>query len=70
MIAWLTTRRQWGADETVRQYYVYMMSIEQTNDIRSALAREKQIKGWIRAKKVSLIESVNPHWLDLSADWA
>ena len=32
----------------------------------TAIAREKQIKGWRRAKKVALIESVNPTWKDLS----
>jgi putative endonuclease len=37
--------------------------------IYDALAREKQIKGWRRAKKVVLIESMNPAWKDLSADW-
>jgi hypothetical protein len=35
-------------------------------DILVAIGREKQIKGWTRAKKVALIESVNPHWDDLS----
>jgi putative endonuclease len=34
-----------------------------------AIAREKQIKGWRRAKKVALIESMNPAWADLSAQW-
>jgi putative endonuclease len=38
-------------------------------DIRDAIAREKQIKGWLRAKKVALIESMNPTWEDLSSDW-
>jgi putative endonuclease len=33
---------------------------------RSAIAREKEIKKWRRAKKVALIESLNPHWTDLS----
>ena len=33
---------------------------------RDAIAREKQIKGWLRSKKVALIESVNPKWEDLS----
>jgi len=37
-------------------------------DIRDAIAREKQIKGWIRAKKIALIESHNPQWKDLSGD--
>lgn len=39
---------------------------EETPEILSAIAREKQIKGWLRAKKISLIESVNPDWSDLS----
>jgi putative endonuclease len=42
---------------------------EQTNEVRAAIAREKQIKGWLRSKKVSLIESINPNWLDLSDEW-
>ena len=42
---------------------------EETTDVRAALAREKQIKGWLRAKKIALIESVNPEWRDLSEDW-
>ena len=42
---------------------------EITPDVVSAIAPEKQIKGWVRAKKVSLIESTNPGWLDLSAEW-
>ena len=39
------------------------------NDIISAISREKQIKGWLRVKKITLIESVNPEWLDLSKEW-
>ena len=35
-------------------------------DIRDAIAREKEIKGWRRSKKIALIESMNPHWDDLS----
>lgn len=42
---------------------------EATGDVREAIAREKQIKGWLRAKKVALIESVNSDWRDLSEDW-
>ena len=33
-----------------------------------AIAREKKIKGWIRAKKIALIEENNPGWHDLSGD--
>ena len=38
-------------------------------DVRDAIAREKQIKGWRRSKKIALIESMNPKWKDLSDDW-
>jgi putative endonuclease len=42
---------------------------EETNDIQAAIAREKQLKGWLRRRKITLIRSVNPRWEDLSADW-
>jgi putative endonuclease len=38
---------------------------EHTPDIWAAIRREKQLKGWVRRKKVNLIESQNPGWLDL-----
>jgi putative endonuclease len=42
---------------------------ESTNDVTAAIMREKQIKGWLRKKKVTLIELLNPKWKDLSEDW-
>lgn len=42
-----------------------LVYFEETSSIESAIAREKQIKGWSRAKKIELIESVNPEWRDL-----
>ena len=42
---------------------------EETTDIRSAIDREKQLKGWLRIKKVTLIEEMNPGWDDLSLSW-
>jgi len=42
---------------------------EETANIEAAIVREKQIKGWLRRKKIDLIESLNPDWDDLSADW-
>ncbi len=36
---------------------------------KNAIAREKQIKRWSRAKKIALIESMNPKWDDLSREW-
>jgi putative endonuclease len=41
--------------------------LERTADVRAAIAREKQIKGWTRAKKLALITRQNPGWRDLSA---
>jgi putative endonuclease len=38
-------------------------------DIRQVIAREKEIKGWLRGRKIQLIESVNPGWKDLSLEW-
>jgi putative endonuclease len=42
---------------------------EATSDVRVAIEREKQIKGWVRAKKIALIEAANPDWQDLSLEW-
>ena len=41
---------------------------EETTDVNSAIAREKQLKGWNRAKKNKLIESINPNRKDLYDD--
>jgi putative endonuclease len=41
---------------------------EVTTNIRSAIEREKEIKGWSRNRKIELIESVNAGWEDLAAD--
>ena len=46
-----------------------LVFFEETGDVRAAIAREKQIKGWSRAKKIALIESMNAGWKDLSEDW-
>jgi putative endonuclease len=46
-----------------------LIYFEAFGDIRDAIAREKQIKGWTRLRKIALIESVNPKWEDLAADW-
>jgi hypothetical protein len=34
-----------------------------------AIQWEKEIKGWVRSKKIKLIESMNPNWHDLAVDW-
>jgi putative endonuclease len=55
---------------TARYNITKLVYFETTGDIESAIAREKQIKGWLRKKKIALIESVNPEWRDLSLDWS
>jgi putative endonuclease len=40
------------------------------DDIRYAIHREKQLKGWRRQRKINLIESVNPQWRDLASDFS
>jgi putative endonuclease len=45
-----------------------LVYFEVFGEIRVAIAREKQIKGWVRAKKIALIESFNPWWEDLGSE--
>ena len=42
---------------------------EESGSIRSAIEREKQLKGWLRRRKIELIESRNPEWDDLAENW-
>jgi putative endonuclease len=42
---------------------------ERFEDVHRAIAREKEIKGWLRIKKIALIVSANPTWKDLSEGW-
>ncbi len=42
---------------------------ERFGEVSAAISREKQLKRWVRAKKIALIEKSNPTWNDLSRDW-
>ena len=42
---------------------------ESRQNVRVAIAREKQIKRWSREKKIALIERLNPRWEDLAENW-
>ena len=56
-------------DGFTKKYKVKMLVyFESTEDIISAIAREKALKKWSRSWKISLIQSVNPEWNDLSTD--
>ena len=50
---------------TTRYRAYKLVYFEATNDVRIAIEREKQIKGWNRKRKDRLIESINPNWNDL-----
>jgi putative endonuclease len=46
-----------------------LMYYESFDDVYKAIGREKQLKGWRRAKKTALIESKNPRWQDMAEKW-
>jgi putative endonuclease len=46
-----------------------LVYVEIYPDPRQAIEREKQLKNWSRAKKIALVEQMNPEWIDLSAEW-
>ena len=52
------------------RYRIYrLVHYECCPSVRAAIAREKEIKGWRREKKITLITTRNPAWDDLAADW-
>jgi putative endonuclease len=46
-----------------------LVYFEKFDNIFKTIAREKQLKGWRRSKKVALIEKINPRWQDLAEKW-
>jgi putative endonuclease len=54
---------------TDRYDIVRLLYWESYDDVHRAIGREKQLKGWSRAKKISLIERWNSHWVDLAREW-
>lgn len=65
----LFEHRQGLIDGFTKKYKVYkLIYFETTTDVRVAIAREKQIKGWTRAKKNTLIATLNAEWKDLGEE--
>ena len=58
-----------GSQFTSRYNLDRLVYFERFEDVHNAIEREKQIKRWLRVKKIALIVSVNPAWRDLSAEW-
>src|SRR6185503_2451537 len=54
---------------TSRYNIQFLVYYESTPSIHVALEREKQIKGWLRSKKIALVNSTNREWSDLSEGW-
>lgn len=53
-------------DGFTKRYHVdKLVYYETTSDIAAAITREKQLKGWTRAKKDALVASLNPQWKEL-----
>ena len=58
-----------GGHFTTKYRCYRLVYFEQFTNVEAAIAREKEIKGWRREKKDKLVESMNPGWKDLAADW-
>ena len=50
---------------TAKYKVTQLVYFEHTTDVRCAIEREKQIKGWNRERKNGLVETMNPEWIDL-----
>jgi putative endonuclease len=62
-----TEHRQKLVEGFTKKYNVSrLVHWQRFGEIGAAIAREKQIKGWLRSKKVALIESTNPGWINLA----
>ncbi len=62
-------RQRAGEGFTKKYKITKLVYFEAAESITTAIQREKQVKGWLRRRKVALIESVNPYWEDLARDW-
>jgi putative endonuclease len=62
-------KRVWHGYFTSKYKCYRLVYFEQFTNVETAIAREKEIKGWRREKKNKLVESMNPGWKDLAADW-
>ena len=62
-------RSREGDGFTARYRCDRLVWFERFADPLVAITREKELKGWTRAKKIALIERENSTWMDLSADW-
>ena len=64
-----STRNNQGGYFTTKYKCYRLVYYEQFTNVESAIAREKEIKGWRREKKDKLVKLRNPSWRDLAANW-
>jgi putative endonuclease len=62
-------RNKYPDSHTARYNIHDLVYYETFTSIPAAIKREKELKGWLRIRKLELIVSTNPLWKDLSADW-
>ena len=62
-------KRKIGSQFAAKYNLTQLVYYESLGDIREAIAREKQTKGWRRERKIALIELANPDWKDLTTGW-
>jgi putative endonuclease len=66
----IAQHRAGTASAHTRRYRIHrLVHVETAGDIHAAIAREKELKGWRRDKKLSLIRMTNPAWDDLAEPW-
>jgi putative endonuclease len=54
---------------TTSNRIIKLVHYEPASNPIAAITREKQLKGWLRQRKIALIERENPGWIDLAAGW-
>lgn len=61
-------RRNGAKTFAARYFCLHLLYYEEYGDVKAAIAREKEIKGWRRSKKLKLIETMNPNYKFLNDD--
>jgi putative endonuclease len=69
LVVRLCQHRNSASGFTTRYHITRLVYFETTSNAMSAISREKQIKGWVRERKIALIKSTNPTWDDLAESW-
>jgi putative endonuclease len=70
LMARVGQHREGKVSSFTAKYRVHrLVYFETFRDVRTAIAREKQIKSWTREKRAELIQATNPTWVDLAAEW-